>query len=529
MSKETRARGLIAAALAGLALSACTAIPNEDGSWTMPGDDGGRIFQPPSAAAVVDGQFPARAAIDGSAVLVMNAGTATEPALNPVIAVAPAVMTEGGIPIPSGPLRGLPILLKDNIETRDMPTTAGSLALANNAPGRDAPLVTRLRDAGAVILGKTNLSEWANIRSSNSISGWSAVGGQTRNPYDPERTPCGSSSGSAVAVAIGLVPVAIGTETNGSIVCPASVNGVVGFKPTVGLVSRTHVVPISHSQDTAGPMARTVEDAAIVMTALAGTDPLDPATVEADARKVDYRAALDAGSLNGARIGVMRFLIANYSSDTQAAFETSLQALRDAGAVLVEITDAPDLRAIGQSSFNVLMFELKADLNAYLASTDPTQVPTRTLADVIAFNAAEPRETELFGQELFLLAEAKKDLTDPEYIAARETSFRLAGPEGIDRMMSANTVVALVAPTTSRGWTNDREDDDESQGSSSSLAAVAGYPHLTVPMGFDRGMPVGLSFIGGKWDDAKILSLGHAFELRTMARRAPVLTPAPAP
>lgn len=519
--------GLIAAAIAGLVLSACTAIPNEDGSWTVPGEDGGRIFQPPSAAAVVDGQFPARSAVDGSAFLITAAET--EPSLNAVIAVAPVPSADGEIPIPSGPLRGLPILLKDNIETRDMPTTAGSLALANNAPGRDAPLVTRLRDAGAVILGKTNLSEWANIRSSNSISGWSAVGGQTRNPYDPERTPCGSSSGSAVAVAIGLVPVAIGTETNGSIVCPASVNGVVGFKPTVGLVSRTHVVPISHSQDTAGPMARTVEDAAIVMTALAGTDPLDPATVEADARKVDYRAALDPGSLNGARIGVMRFLIANYSPDTQAAFETSLQALRDAGAILVEITDAPDLRAIGQNSFNVLMFELKADLNAYLASTDPIQVPTRTLADVIAFNAAEPRETELFGQELFLLAEAKKDLTDPEYIAARETSFRLAGPEGIDRMMRANTVVALVAPTTSRGWTNDREDDDNAQGSSSTLAAVAGYPHLTVPMGFDRGMPVGLSFIGGKWDDAKILSLGHAFELRTMARRAPVLTPAPAP
>ena len=529
MSKATRSKALIVAALAGLALSACSAIPNEDGSWTMAGEDGGRIFQPPGAAAVVDGQFPARTAIDGSAVLVINAATATEPSLNPVITVAPGFMDEGGFPIPSGPLRGLPILLKDNIETRDMPTTAGSLALANNAPGRDAPLVTRLREAGAVILGKTNLSEWANIRSSNSISGWSAVGGQTRNPYDPERTPCGSSSGSAVAVAIGLVPVAIGTETNGSIVCPASVNGVVGFKPTVGLVSRTHVVPISHSQDTAGPMARTVEDAAIVMTALAGSDPLDAATVEADARKVDYRAALDAGSLNGARIGVMRFLIANYSADTQAAFETSLQALRDAGAVLVEINEAPDLRAIGQNSFNVLMFELKADLNAYLASTDPTQVPTRTLADVIAFNAAEPRETELFGQELFLLAEAKGDLTDPEYIAARETSLRLAGPEGIDRMMDTNTVVALIAPTTSRAWTNDREDEDESQGSSSTLAAVAGYPHLTVPMGFDRGMPVGISFIGGKWDDAMILSLGHAFELRTMARRAPVLTPAPAP
>jgi len=527
MNKPSGGKSLIAAAVAGLVLSACTAIPNDDGSWTLPGEDGGRVFQPPSAAAIVDGQFPARAAIDGSIGLILGADTSTEPPLRSVIAVHPAVVVGEEIAVPAGPLHGLPILLKDNIETRDMPTTAGSLALANNAPGRDAPLVTRLRDAGAVILGKTNLSEWANIRSSNSISGWSAVGGQTRNPYDPERTPCGSSSGSAVAVAIGLVPVAIGTETNGSIVCPASVNGVVGFKPTVGLVSRTHVVPISHSQDTAGPMARSVEDAAIVLTALAGTDPLDPATVEADARKVDYRAALDVGSLSGARIGVMRFLIENYSADTQAAFETSLQALRDAGAVLVEINTAPDLRAIGQNSFNVLMYELKADLNAYLATTDPVQVPTRTLADVIAFNQREPRETELFGQELFLLAEAKKGLDDPEYIAARETSFRLAGPEGIDKMMRENTVVALIAPTTSRAWTNDREDDDEAEGSSSTLAAVAGYPHLTVPMGIDRGMPVGISFIGGKWDDARILSLGHAFERRTMARVAPVLTPAP--
>ena len=415
----------------------------------------------------------------------------------------------------------MPVLLKDNIETADMPTTAGSLALVDNAPGRDAPLVARLREAGAVILGKTNLSEWANIRSSNSISGWSAVGGQTRNPYDPERTPCGSSAGSAVAVAIGLAPAAIGTETNGSIVCPASVNGVVGFKPTVGLVSRTHIIPISHSQDTAGPITTTVEDAAIIMTVIAGTDPLDPATIEADARKVDYRAALDPNSLQGARIGVMRFLLSNYSAETRAVFEQNLQALRDAGAELVEIAEGPDLRAIGTASRLVLMTELKVDLNAYLASTDPQQVPTRTLADLIAFNAAEPRETVLFGQELFLLAEATKGLDDPAYIEARASSFRMAGPEGIDRMMADNQVVALIAPTTSRAWTNDPTDDDRSQGSSSSLAAVAGYPHLTVPMGFDRGMPVGISFIGGKWDDARILSLGHAYEQKTRARRAP--------
>ena len=423
-----------------------------------------------------------------------------------------------------GPFDGLPILLKDNIETRDMPTTAGSLALAANAPGRDAPLVARLRAAGATIFGKANLSEWANIRSSDSISGWSAVDGQTRNPYDPARTPCGSSSGSAVAVAIGLAPVAIGTETDGSITCPAAVNGVVGFKPTVGLVSRTHIVPISHSQDTAGPVATTVEDAAIVLSVIAGSDPADPATLEADARKVDYRAALDANSLRGARIGVMGFLLSSYSAETRAEFERALIALRAAGAEVVEIERAPsDLRAIGGWEMTVLMTELKHDLNAYLASTDSTQVKTRTLADVIAFNAAEPRETVLFGQDLFERAQATGGLSDPAYVEARAKSLQAAGPDGIDRMMAEHRVVALIAPTTSRAWTNDREDKDEMQGSASRLAAVAGYPHLTVPMGFDRGMPVGLSFIGGKWDDARILSLGHAYERATRERRPPAM------
>lgn len=416
---------------------------------------------------------------------------------------------------------GLAILIKDNIETADMPTTAGSLALANNAPGRDAPLAARLREAGFRIVGKANLSEWANIRSSRSISGWSAVGGLTPNPHDTTRTACGSSSGSAVAVAVGLVPVAIGSETNGSIVCPASVNGVVGFKPTVGLVSRTHIVPISHSQDTAGPIADTVRHAALVMNAIAGPDPLDAATAEADARKVDYVAALDADSLRGARIGVMRFLADNFSDETKAAFEVSLQAMRDAGAELVEIAEGPDMRVIGGAQLTVLLTELKVDLNAYLASTDPDQVPTRTLAEVIAFNEAEPRETVLFGQELFERAEATGGLDDPAYVEARATSLRLSGVEGIDRMMADNRVVALVSPTTSRAWTNDRDDADEGQGSSSTLAAVAGYPHLTVPMGMDRGMPVGISFIAGAWQDATVLSLGHAFEQRARGRAAP--------
>ncbi|WP_420022354.1 amidase [Brevundimonas subvibrioides] len=417
-------------------------------------------------------------------------------------------------------IMGLPILLKDNIETRDMPTTAGSLALLDNAPGRDAPLVARLRAAGAVILGKTNLSEWANIRSSASVSGWSAVGGQTRNPHALDRNTCGSSSGSGAAVAAGLAPAAIGTETDGSIVCPAAINGIVGFKPTVGMVSRTHIVPISHSQDTAGPMTRTVEDAAIVLSVIAGSDPADPATAEADARKVDFRAALDAGSLRGTRIGVARFLT-GYSAGTDRVFEANLQALRDAGAVLVEITEGPDMEAIGEAEGTVLHYELKADLNAYLASTDPTQVKTRTLADVIAFNDATPREMGLFGQETFIAAEATTGLNTPEYIAARETSLRLAGVEGIDKMLSENNVVALVAPTVGPAWSIDAVNGDHYLGAASTLPAVAGYPHLTVPMGFVQGLPVGISFIGTKWDDARILSLGYAYEQATHAIRPP--------
>ncbi|HYD27727.1 amidase [Brevundimonas sp.] len=421
-------------------------------------------------------------------------------------------------------IAGMPILLKDNIETEDMPTTAGSMALIDNAPGRDAPLVARLREAGAVILGKTNLSEWANIRSSNSTSGWSAVGGLTRNPHALDRNACGSSSGSGAAVAAGIAPAAIGTETDGSITCPAAINGIVGFKPTVGLVSRTHIVPISHSQDTAGPMTRTVEDAAIVLSVIAGSDPLDPATAEADARKVDYRSALDARSLNGARIGVMRFA-GGYTAETLAVFEQNLQVLRDAGAVLVDLTEAPDEDVMGSAELTVLLYELKHDLNAYLASTRPDQVRTRTLADVIAFNAAEPRELALFGQELFLQAQAKGGLDEAEYIEARATSLRLAGAEGIDKLMGEHDLDALVGPTTGPAWTTDVVNGDHYGGAVSTMPAIAGYPHLTVPMGFVKGLPVGMSFIAGKWDDARVLSLGYAFEQLTHAIRPPAFAP----
>jgi amidase len=505
---------LLQAVLAGCASTASSSWPEQPSSAAATAQLQSVAWTPP--AALLELQPAGEGRNDAAAERTFNSVIRISPDLQ-AMAAAGASHTLAARP---GPLAGMGILLKDNIETADMPTTAGSLALVGNAPGRDAPIVARLRQAGAIIAGKANLSEWANIRSSESISGWSAVGGQTQNPYDRARTPCGSSSGSAVAVAIGLAPVAIGTETDGSITCPASVTGVVGFKPTVGLVSRTHIIPISHSQDTAGPMAVTVTDAARVLTVIAGTDPQDPITAEADARKVDYAAALDAGSLQGARIGVMRFLLPSYSEETRAEFERALAVLRDAGAELVDITEPPaNFRQIGGWELTVLLTELKHDLNAYLASTKPEQVRTRTLADVIAFNAAEPRETVLFGQDLFEQAQATTGIEDPDYVQARANSLRAAGPEGIDRMMSDHQLTALVAPTTSRGWTNDREDDDDMQGSASRLAAVAGYPHLTVPMGMDRGMPVGLSFIGGKWADAKVLSLGYAFEQRAQVRR----------
>lgn len=418
-----------------------------------------------------------------------------------------------------GPLDGVPILLKDNIESRGVATTAGSLALKDNVPQRDAPLVARLRDAGAVILGKTNLSEWANIRSTRSTSGWSAVGGLTRNPHALDRNPCGSSSGSGSAVAASLAAAAIGTETDGSITCPSAVNGIVGLKPTVGLVSRRRVIPISHSQDTAGPMARSVADAAAVLTAIAGTDPGDPATRDADAHRADYAKGLDVHALRGARLGVLRFLT-GYSPATDAAFEKALAVLRAHDAVLVEIPKL-DTSAIDRNELPVLLTELKAGLDAYLATTDPATVRTRTLADVIAFDAAEPRETAWFGQELFEQAQATKGLTDPAYLKSRETSLRSAGREGIDKLLRDADVIALVAPTTGPAWTTDPVNGDHYSGSATTLPAVAGYPHLTVPMGDVAGLPVGLSFIGPAWSEARLLSLGHAFEQATRARRAP--------
>ncbi len=425
-----------------------------------------------------------------------------------------------------GPLHGIPVLIKDNIEAKGpLPTTAGSQALKDNVTNRDAPIVARLRKAGAVILGKTNLSEWANIRSGDSTSGWSAVGGLTKNPHALNRNACGSSSGSGAAVAASLAPLAIGTETDGSITCPAAINGIVGFKPTVGLVSRTFIVPISHSQDTAGPMALTVRDAAALLGVIAGSDPADPATAEADARKTDYVAKLSPGALKGKRIGVLRDRIGG-RADIAALFDAALKAMQGAGATIVEIKDSKTgLDGLGAAELEVLMTELKADIATYLASL-PAKDGPKTLADLIAFNKAHPEELRWFDQSLFELAETKGGLDGKDYLEAKAEAARLAGPAGIDRLLAENMADFLVGVTNGPAWTTDLVNGDHYTGPSvSQMPAVAGYPHLTVPMGAVEGLPIGLSIIGQKWGDADVLAAGFAYEQVSRKRVTPTYRP----
>lgn len=439
---------------------------------------------------------------------------------NAVLAINPQVICDAWDAFRAGPLEGRTVLVKDNIETRELPTTAGSLALAGNATGRDAPLIANLRRSGGVVLGKTNLSEWANIRGSASSSGWSALGGQTRNPHALDRSPCGSSSGSGAAVAAGLAWAAIGTETDGSITCPASVNGIVGFKPSVGLVSRTHVVPISASQDTAGPMAASVADAALLLNAIAGPDPLDPATTTGAAHVTDFVAGLATASLNGVRIGVMRRQ-AGGDPRVIALFDQALSDMRAAGAVLVEIDYTPH-PAMGEAEYAVLLYELREGLDAYLQGS-PADLPVRSLEQVIAFNRTHAaQELRWFGQDIFEAALAATD--EGAYRQARDTSLRLAGAEGIDRLLADHGVDLLVAPTEGPAWPIDLLAGDRFLSppvGAGNLAAIAGYPHLSVPMGAVEGLPVGLSIMGTKWQDARVLQAGAAFERTRSAVLAP--------
>lgn len=512
--------GLTAAPVSGVAQTAPTALQAEPQVEEVSMAD--------AAAMLRDGRVTSEA-LTAAYLARIDRMDRAGPALRSVIAVNPQALAEArasdarrraGRPL--GPLDGVPVLVKDNIETRDQPTTAGSLALKENFTGRDAPVIARLRAAGMVVLGKTNLSEWANIRSTESMSGWSALGGLVRNPYALDRTACGSSSGTGAAVAASFAAIGIGTETDGSVVCPSSMNGLVGLKPSMGLVSRTHIVPISHSQDTAGPMGRSVMDVALFLPVMIGSDSADPATKDADRYRIDFAKRLKPDALKGRRIGYLR---PGWMKPAQAAvYDAALDVLRAAGAEVIEVK-MPDVKGIGDQEFLVLQTELKADMDAYLATT-PAAVASRTLDDLIAFNRAHAdAEMPYFGQEIFETAAKSKGLDDPEYLKARrESQAKAAG--AIDAMLKDNDVVVIVAPTYGPAWPSDVVYGDQyPAGSASGLPAISGYPHLTVPMGLVRGLPVGLSFIGPMHGDALLLQAGYAYEQASHARVAPRYLP----
>jgi amidase len=457
------------------------------------------------------------------------------PALNSVIETNPEAVSiaealdrerrQGHV---RGPLHGVPVLIKDNIDTADrMLTTAGSLALVGARPQQDAFIVQRLRAAGAVIIGKTNLSEWANFRSTHSTSGWSGRGGQTRNPYALDRNPCGSSSGSGAAVSANLCLVGVGTETDGSVVCPAATCGIVGIKPTLGLVSRSGIIPIAHSQDTAGPMARTVADAAALLETLAGPDPRDSVAGNGTTiivRPLNISKSLDPGALRGARIGVARKFF-GFNDEVDKLMADAIDVMKRGGATVVDPADLPTHGKLDAPEFEVLLFEFKADINKYLAALAPGDHP-RTLKDLIAFNEQnKSREMPYFGQEIFTRAEAKGPLTDPAYLKALKSSKMLAQAQGIDAVMSKHNLDALIAPTGGPAWTTDLVNGDHFTGGSSTPAAVAGYPNVQVPAGYVYGLPVGISFFGRAFSEAKLIRLAYAYEQATKHRQPPRLLP----
>ena len=455
------------------------------------------------------------------------------PAINSVIeinpdavAIAEALDRERKDKGARGPLHGIPVLIKDNIDTADrMMTTAGSLALFGSRPLQDSFVARKLREAGAVILGKTNLSEWANIRSNHSSSGWSGRGGQTRNPYALDRNPCGSSSGSGAATAANLCAAAIGTETDGSVVCPSSANSLVGFKPTVGLVSRAGIIPIAHSQDTAGPMARTVSDAAILLGALTGID-VNDAVTKTSAQKsfADYTQFLDKGGLKGARLGIARKSF-GFNDGVDKLMNDLISQMKRLGAVVVDPADIPTSGKFDDSELEVLLYELKTDLNKYLKGLG-SSAPVHSLKEVIEFNEKNrDREMPYFGQDLFIKAEAKGPLTDKKYTEALAKNHLLSRTQGLDFVMRKNRLDALIAPTGGPAWPTDWINGDHFTGGYSSASAVAGYPHITVPAGYVFGLPVGISFFGAAWSEPKLIQYAYAFEQATKARRSPRFLP----
>ena len=455
------------------------------------------------------------------------------PAINSVIELNPDALSiasdldkerqaKGG----RGPLHGIPVLIKDNIDTHDrMTTTAGSLALGGSLPLQDSSVAKKLREAGAVILGKTNLSEWANLRSSHSSSGWSARGGQTKNPYVLDRNPCGSSSGTGAALAANLSAIGIGTETDGSVVCPSNANSLVGIKPTVGLISRAGIIPISHSQDTAGPMCRTVTDAAILLGALTGVDPRDDATKASSGKSfADYGKFLDANGLKGARIGVHRKAF-GFSDAVDKLITDCIDIMKRRGATIIDPADIPTQGKFDESELEVLLYEFKADLNSYLASLGP-RAPVKSLKEIIDFNEQyRDREMPYFGQDLFIKAQAKGPLTDKAYRDALAKDQRMSRKEGIDFVMDKNKLDALIAPTGGPSWPTDWVNGDHFTGGYSTASAVAGYPHITVPAGYVFGLPIGISFFGRAWSEPTLIKFAYAFEQATKSRRAPQFLP----
>lgn len=446
--------------------------------------------------------------------------------LNPdALSIADALDEERKDKGPRGPLYGVPVVIKDNIDTGDrMQTTAGSLALMGSHAAKDSFVARKLREAGAVILGKTNLSEWANIRSSHSTSGWSGRGGLTKNPYALDRNPCGSSSGTGAGVSANFCAVGVGTETDGSVVCPSSANGLAGMKPTVGLIGRSGIIPIAHSQDTAGPMARTVSDLAILLSALAGFDENDPATAEMKSKPaLDYTKFLDAKGLRGARLGVARKYF-GFHDATEVLMNDVIEEMKREGAVIVDPADLPSFGKFDDSELTVLLYELKADLNGYLAKRPDAQV--HSLKDVIEFNERnKEKELQYFGQDLFVKAEEKGPLTSKEYFDALAANHRLSRQEGIDAVMDKYKLDAIIAPTAGPTWTTDLVDGDHVVGGSSNAAAVAGYPDISVPAGYIFGLPVGISFFGRAWSEPTLIKIAYAFEQMTKARKAPQFLP----